>query len=539
MAASSAPSTPRLDSQRDVNFTDAAIELPDYTANPDHKSIPVRDVPEHYWQCLVYQEDRYLGGWLNPFGIDLLGVLKIPYSTLERSIALRRPSLGVGGSTLPMQLVRVIYKTPPHSSEGGLTKLKRKITEWWLAPVVYRELTRGGDATRLKQWTANHLWLAQRTGGTPLHGIEVTSRVIFGKEASDLSIAEQFVLASAVNKPIIVLEGSERLNAVRLDRWRYITEVRARLCAEKLLTDEAEKKQVLFELIELAGGPPDPKVRPRLQAALERYAPAVAHRAEANPEVRANALMPSARFGLREEMKHAYGFGWREHVRAVTTTLEAAENLAFGERIKTELARVDAALRDRITPGYTLDPAKVGPIAKTPNVIVVAANAKGEIVRYYEAGETASYFGSLVARNAATGFYEPARDPRMIASTGKMIAAIAIANGGKDYEQFALPRYAGAGARARNLRQGLCASRPARHRRLRLLAQRAASEPRGARRTGAREKPHRRLRLQYAARRYAAVDGRRARADLGRAAARAPDVGGRARRAHRARRRCP
>ncbi len=422
----------RLDSQRDVNFTDAAIELPDYTANPDHKSIPVRDVPEHYWQCLVYQEDRYLGGWLNPFGIDLLGVLKIPYSTLERSLALRRPSLGVGGSTLPMQLVRVIYKTPPHSSESGLTKLKRKITEWWLAPVVYRELTRGGDATRLKQWTANHLWLAQRTGGTPLHGIEVTSRVIFGKEASDLSIAEQFVLASAVNKPIIVLEGSEKLNAVRLDRWRYITEVRARLCAEKLLTDETEKKQVLFELIELAGGPPDPKVRPRLQAALERYAPAVAHRAEANPEVRANALMPSARFGLREEMKHAYGFGWREHVRGVTTTFEVAENLAFGERIKTELARVDTALRDRIAPGFTLDPAKTSSDRKMPNVIVVAANAKGEIVRYYEAGETASYFGSLVARNTSTGFYEPGRDPRMIASTGKMIAAIAIANGGKD-----------------------------------------------------------------------------------------------------------
>jgi penicillin-binding protein 1A len=422
----------RLDSQRDVNFTDAAIELPDYTANPDHKSIPVRDVPEHYWQCLVYQEDRYLGGWLNPFGIDLLGVLKIPYSTLERSIALRRPSLGVGGSTLPMQLVRVIYKTPPHSSEGGLTKLKRKFTEWWLAPVVYRELTRGGNATRLKQWTANHLWLAQRTGGTPLHGIEVTSRVIFGKEASDLSIAEQFVLASAVNKPIIVLEGSDRLNAVRLDRWRYITEVRARLCAEKLLTDETEKKQVLFELIELAGGPPDPKVRPRLQAALERYAPAVAHRAEANPEVRANALMPSARFGLREEMKHAYGFGWREHVRGVTTTFEVAENLAFGERIKTELARLDTALRDRIEANFTLDPAKVGPDRKTPNVIVVAANAKGEIVRYYEAGETASYFGSLGARNASTGFYEPGRDPRMIASTGKMIAAIAIANSGRD-----------------------------------------------------------------------------------------------------------
>ena len=43
---------PRLDSLRDVNYTDSAIELGDYVANPDHKSIPVREVPEQYWRCL-------------------------------------------------------------------------------------------------------------------------------------------------------------------------------------------------------------------------------------------------------------------------------------------------------------------------------------------------------------------------------------------------------------------------------------------------------------------------------------------------------
>ena len=230
---------PRLDSQRDVNYTDAAIALGGYVANPDHKSIPVREVPEHYWQCLVYHEDRHIGGALNPYGIDLVGVLKIPYTTLTRSIALKRPSLGVGGSTLPMQFARVIYNTPPSPDEGGATKLKRKLSEWWLAPVIYRELTRGGDTTPLKQWAANHIWLAQRTGGAPLHGVEITSRVVFGKEAKDLSIAEQFVLASAVNKPIILLPGSDKLNEVRLDRWRYITEVRARICAERLIAERA------------------------------------------------------------------------------------------------------------------------------------------------------------------------------------------------------------------------------------------------------------------------------------------------------------
>ena len=153
-----------------------------------------------------------------------------------------------------MQFARVIYKTPPSSSEGGFTKLKRKFGEWWLAPVIYDVLTRDGDDTPLKQWAANHIWLAQRTGGAPLHGVEMTARVLFGKEAKDLSAAQQYVLASAVNKPVILLEGNDRLNEVRLDRWKYITEVRARTCAEKLIKDETEQKRVIFELIEMASG---------------------------------------------------------------------------------------------------------------------------------------------------------------------------------------------------------------------------------------------------------------------------------------------
>lgn len=425
---------PRLDSQRDVNFTDTAIEVGDYVASPDHKSIPVREVPEHYWQCLVYQEDRHLGTVLNPFGIDLIGVLKIPYSTIKRTLALGRASLGVGGSTLPMQLSRVIYKTPPSADEDGLTKLSRKFKEWWLAPVIQYELTRGGD-TALKQWAANHLWLAQRTGGTPLHGVEVTSQVVFGKEAKDLSIAEQFVLASAVNKPIILLEGNKKLNAVRVDRWRYITEVRARTCAEKLITDDSLKQKVIFELIALAGGPPDPHVRPKLHEALEHFAPTLAARAQANPIIRANALLPAARFGLREEMKETYGFGWREHVRGVTTTLDAVENLRFAQKVKTELGKIHQKVEAKLDPGFVLAPALVGPDRRSPHVIIAAANAKGEIVRYFETGETAPYFGSIPARDTATGAYDSRRESRMIASTGKMIAAIAIANELKDTPQ--------------------------------------------------------------------------------------------------------
>jgi penicillin-binding protein 1A len=423
---------PRLDSKQDVNYTDKNIELGAYTATPDHKSIPVREVPDWYWQCLVFHEDRYLGGPLNPYGIDFYGVLKIPYTSIKRSIAAKRPVLGVGGSTLPMQFARVIYGTPPSSTEGGATKLSRKFKEWWLAPVIYHELTKGGDITPLKQWAANHIWLAQRTGGQSLHGVEVTSQIVFGKSSADLSPAQQFVLASAVNKPIILLAGNDKLNAVREDRWKYITEVRAQACAQQLIPDDTARKAAMFELVQMASGPPDPKVKPRLQQALDQYAPAMAKRAQANPAIRANVLLPAARFGLREEMKQSYGFAWRNHVRGVTTTLDAVENLAFHEKIKRELANLDAREQSKINSGYTLDPAKVTAERRMPHVVVAAANAKGEIVRYYEAGESAPYFGSPFARDATTGHYHAEREARHIASTGKIVAAIAIANEGRD-----------------------------------------------------------------------------------------------------------
>lgn len=426
---------PRLDSRRDFNYTAAPIEVGNYVANPDHKSIPVRDVPEHYWQCLVYQEDRHLGGWLNPAGIDLLGVLKIPYSTVLRSIRRGKPSFGVGGSTLPMQLARVIYNTPPRSGESPLEKIGRKMREWWLAPVIYHELTRGGDKSRLKRWAANHIWLAQRTGGSPLHGVEVTSRIVFGKEAKDLSIAEQYVLASAVNKPIILLTGSKRLNAVRLDRWRYIAEVRARRCAQALIKDAKTQRQVLFELVSLANGPPDPRVKPKLQKALDKYVPRLARPAQANPVIRANVLMPAARLGIREQMKNAYGYDWRNYVRGVTTTLDVADNLALRQKINARLAKLDKTYQARINPGYTLDPArarKSGGTLGLPDVVVAAAMPNGEIVRYYEAGYRAPYFGSISARRRRDGRYVRTRETRTIASTGKIIAAIALANAGHD-----------------------------------------------------------------------------------------------------------
>ena len=226
--------------------------------------------------------------------------------------------------------------------------------------------------------------------------------------------------------------------------------------------------------------------------------------------------MPAARYGIREEMKQRYGFGWREYVRGITTTFDAVTNLAFGEKARQRLAEIDAKHADKIDAGYTLDPAKIADDRHSPGVIVAAANAQGEIVRYFEQGENAAYFGSPFARETATGYYDAGRESRMVASTGKIIAAIAIANTLRDTPQSL---YLDTQAPAQGLET--CAKGGERHGRRALVAFACSLNDPLMHRTAqvgqARvQEAHRRSRLQHAAgqrrrQRHAAVDGRRPR----------------------------
>lgn len=428
---------PILDSEGDFNYTGHPIELPGYIAYPDHKSLHVGEVPEDYWQCLRYQEDRHLGGLINPFGIDLYGVLKIPLSTVTRTIHDRSPSLGVGGSTLAMQLARIFFKTPPGPNESAGDKLARKLKEWWLGPVIQWQLARGDDNSAMKRWAANHFPLAQRTGGQELYGVEQTSLVLFGKPASGLSRAEQYALAAAVNQPVILMAGTPALEARRRASWKRVAGSRARGCAAALIAGTDERATVEAELDRLAATPPEPRAAPGAEEALAGLTSVSASRAGANPVFRSNALLPSVKYGVRDELKARFGFGWRAHVSAVHLTLDVSENLRFREREKAVLAALDARFRDHLAPNYALspereEPDRTGPALRLPDVIIAAADAKGRLVRYFETNFNAAYFGSAAARDPLTGRYDRTREARAIASIGKIAAAVAIANEGTD-----------------------------------------------------------------------------------------------------------
>lgn len=425
---------PHLDSVYDLNLTEKPVVTPAYIAYPDHKSLHVATAPPAFWACLKYHEDRYLGTWRNPFGIDLAGLIRMPYSAVKSSLAARQPRFGAGGSTLSMQLVRSFLKQLPSARETVADKVTRKLREWWMAPVLHDMLDRGEGDAEFARWAANHLPIAQRVGGMGIFGVELASRVIFDASAADLSVAQQYVLAAAVNRPIEVLPRRTRASErERLRRWRQLVAGRARTCALAAITARADRDAVLAELDELALTAPRPRMNADVVRALEAQPNAPTGRS-VNPVRRANNLLGPLQYGLRQELVERHGLAWRNHVGAVHLTFNALDNQAFTRRIEARLATLISspvfAGRD---PALTFDTSRADtPGAIVPKIVLAAANDKGEIVRYYENHATAVYYGSKAAWDRETGRYDPSAETMQLASAGKIIAAIAIGNEGRD-----------------------------------------------------------------------------------------------------------
>ncbi len=430
---------PRM--EPDFNATAKTIEWENFTAYPDHKSEHVDEVPPHYWACLRYLEDRNLGKPIisfrarfpfiqlgNLYGIDPQGLMRIPGKAV---LYLLGKTSGGGGSTISMQLARSYYASLPSQKESYMDKLKRKTSEWWLAPIIQYKLVKGNNYGPLKNWAANHLPLAQRVGGS-LYGVGLTSRIIFGKPSSEMSRVEQFVLAAAVNRPIQVLPSTNpRVNKRRLRNWRHITAIRAQRCVNALVKDPDENKNLTIALQTMSVAVPQAKLAPDKEAHLDllkRSSGVIRN----NPVRRANHFAPSSRFGARAEMVDLYGHEWRKYVARVDLTINAAQNIRFREKLAKQLSKLNSRYRNKLDRRYTLDILERKRGKRLPDIIVAAADENGKIIRYFEAGQSAHYFGSSSARDRLTGRYERDREGRAIASTAKMLGAILIANDGED-----------------------------------------------------------------------------------------------------------
>lgn len=139
--------------------------------------IPSQDIPQYIKQATVAIEDQ---SFYQHSGFSVSGFLRALWINIS-SGGTRRP----GGSTITQQLVKNAFL----SSEKTL---QRKLKEFILAYWTEQHYTKDEILT---------LYLNQVPYGSNAYGIEAASRLYFGVEAKNLSLAQSAALAAMVQAP--------------------------------------------------------------------------------------------------------------------------------------------------------------------------------------------------------------------------------------------------------------------------------------------------------------------------------------------------
>jgi penicillin-binding protein 1A len=137
---------------------------------------PLKELPPHLIDAVVSIEDQH---FYTHNGVDLTGILR----ALSRNI--RAGEVVEGGSTITQQLAKVLYL------DRGRT-LTRKIREFVLAVWLEMNLSKEEILTRY----LNNVYL-----GAGATGVPAAAQIYFGKDASELALAESAVLAGLIVAP--------------------------------------------------------------------------------------------------------------------------------------------------------------------------------------------------------------------------------------------------------------------------------------------------------------------------------------------------
>ena len=140
------------------------------------KSVPVDDLPDYFVKALLSTEDRR---FFDHFGIDVIG--------LFRAISTNARAGGVvqGGSTLTQQLAKNLFLSSERSIE-------RKIKEAFLALWLESHLTKK-EILRL--------YLDRTYMGAGTFGAEAAAQYYFGKDITDINLAEAAMMAGLFKAP--------------------------------------------------------------------------------------------------------------------------------------------------------------------------------------------------------------------------------------------------------------------------------------------------------------------------------------------------
>ena len=146
--------------------------------NQNREPVFYKDTPEYLRNAFISIEDERFEKHI---GIDLKGIINAVVSEVKTG------GEGRGGSTITQQVVRNITGRTERT-------VKRKVQEWYLAVKLER---------MMEKWQVLELYMNVIYMGNSCYGVQSASKLYFGKEVKDLSLAECALLAGITNGPTL------------------------------------------------------------------------------------------------------------------------------------------------------------------------------------------------------------------------------------------------------------------------------------------------------------------------------------------------
>ena len=158
-----------------ISYADGKTEMA-RIAELNRESVPLAKVPEHVRRAVIAAEDRdfYSNSGISPSGI-------------ARSVwqALRGGEVQGGGSTITQQYVKNYFLTQDRT-------LSRKLKEM----VISVKIDKDQSKDQILEGYLNTIYY-----GRGAYGVQTAAKAYFGKDVSQLTVAEGAVLASVINAP--------------------------------------------------------------------------------------------------------------------------------------------------------------------------------------------------------------------------------------------------------------------------------------------------------------------------------------------------
>jgi penicillin-binding protein 1B len=145
------------------------------------RRVALTVIPQRMIQAVLAIEDRRF--YDHP-GVDVIRTAGAVVTNVRGD----RPYL-VGGSTITQQLVKNFFLTPEKS-------IKRKLAEQYMALILERKASKD----EILELYLNEVYLGQR-GSFAVHGVAEAARLFFGKDVTNLSLAEAATIAGVIQSP--------------------------------------------------------------------------------------------------------------------------------------------------------------------------------------------------------------------------------------------------------------------------------------------------------------------------------------------------